>query len=140
MGSHYNMTTPLVRSALEDLSRRYNVDAFLLITPGHEGPICPGGEPCIGYGDYGYGIHNTLNKSFGAYISARIQLIPLKTLKPAAQSQANIHIPLPFSQWKGSYASYSAEEKRYIQQSLYKAAEKTIQNSIDDMGLSLVKG
>lgn len=128
-------TTPIIKEDLENLRRKYSVDGFYLIVPGHEGPYCPGGEPCIGYGNYGYGFHNRLNRSTNAYISAKIYFIPSNMLTSVSQSLANIHVTLPLDYWRKTYSVYNDKEKRLIRYRLYDAAERAIPQAINEMGL-----
>lgn len=128
-------TTPLLKQDLEQLAKLHSVDGFVLVVPGHQGSYCPGGEVCSGYGNYGFGIHNRLNKVFDGYVSARIFIVPLKTLTSAAQVHANSHVSLPFKEWRETFSEYTKEEQEAIRAILYSAAETAIPTAIQSMDL-----
>jgi len=129
-------TTPLIQTELQGLVDDYQVDGILLLVPGHEGRYCQGGEPCIGYGNQGYGIHDWGPRGFHAYFSARLNFIPMDTLEPAAQTHANDQVLLQIDEWREDFSAYDSSETEQIRASLYEAAELAIPEAIQKMGLT----
>jgi len=103
-------------------------------------------SPCMGYGDYGYGIHRRRkpkaftkepNRTFDAYVSARVYFVSTESLKSIAQGLAAVQIPLSISDWKESFSEYVLSEIKKTQDGLYKAAEDAISMAIRGMSLKI---
>ncbi|MDH3593700.1 MAG: hypothetical protein OEU09_09325 [Rhodospirillales bacterium] len=133
--TEFSSTFGLIEPELVRLSQSTDLDAFLVLTPGHEGRHCPGGEPCIGYGDRGYGVHNRLGIQHNAYISVMVSLVSAKDLKIMANVPANQHWPLSFKRWAASLDGYSEQERAEIRAAFEELAASGLREAVGHLGI-----
>ncbi|MEC9342105.1 MAG: hypothetical protein VX663_11530 [Pseudomonadota bacterium] len=128
-------TTPLFGTELRAMADEGQLDGFILLVPGYQGPMCPSGEPCIGYGTRGYGIQNHLKKSQAAYLSIKLYFVSASDLTAKAQTQANLHGSLSFVDWHPLLREYSETQREEMREAVQAIAEKEIPRALQKMGI-----
>lgn len=109
--------TSLFSKEISSLVSNYELDGVLIAMPGYEAPYCSDGEPCIGYGSEGYGIHNRLESRNEVYMSLNLLFYSLngdQTIQLKGGTYANLHQQLTFKDWHSNEYAYSSEEKKEI--------------------------